>query len=689
MAGPDDFSSGLIEQFKDDAPRQQVGQFSHDLIAQTREKAKGEVDPLVLDETKDWDFARELLDSASFGALSRVAPEHIQDARKQWVKGNSGKAAAAQVLGQTVPEMAASTLLGQGEFVLAGKLARLPELARFLTGSSEGNALMRLASHAAWGAQQGLVTAGMENVFGRPASYTGAAAVGAGMGPASNLIFAPLHSAISPEVAQFARDYLRETGGRLNLAQIPGAPYAARAAAKLMRMGREDLPGLTSSIMRSAGLDAEQATDATLAQARDGIRQRLQAAVPSSNATGLTDAQTSQLFDQLGNIYATGTSPQAQAVRLAQHQWINSQKVERMIAASGRPDGLIDPDVAVREIRSQATGYPGGIGASAAARAAGAPVDLGLLARGADIFQQQTAGAPHIGAGAGLGLGGLLAGAHEYIEPLLHTALPYASLALGAGAAYSAAGALMDNPLYLNLLLRGGGRLGPAASPLIPLATEWTGNRMDLDPRVAPMLKALSPITPAQGASLGEITPYASRLFQLESDWGRDPGTFRGENVGLGQFGPEEMRRYGITDPRNEDQQLRAVALEQQEHSGIFQRQFGRAPTPGELYLMHQQGASGGPALLAGGDTPAWQAVRQFYPSDRVAQKAISGNLPTTSGLDPSTVTARQFANYWVNHFESGLPGGVQIAPGPTSAGFTSVLQTPPDQLQNLLAGSQ
>ena len=68
-------------------------------------------------------------------------------------------------------------------------------------------------------------------------------------------------------------------------------------------------------------------------------------------------------------------------------------------------------------------------------------------------------------------------------------------------------------------------------------------------------------------------------------------------------------------------------------HCTVLSRALGRDPTPGELYLTHQQGIAGGPALLAGGDRPAWQVIRPYYKSDAIAKQAITGNLPQDPGL--------------------------------------------------------
>jgi hypothetical protein len=154
---------------------------------------------------------------------------------------------------------------------------------------------------------------------------------------------------------------------------------------------------------------------------------------------------------------------------------------------------------------------------------------------------------------------------------------------------------------------------------------------------------------------------YVDRLFHLES--GGDPNSVTGSNRGLGQFGPQEEARYGITDANRTsyDAQAAAVAREAAEHASTLQKALGRPPSAGELYLTHQQGAAGGPALLtASPDQPAWMAVRPYYKSDAIAQRAISGNIPSDNPLyrsDVNQISAGDFRNLWINKFEGGKGG--------------------------------
>lgn len=163
---------------------------------------------------------------------------------------------------------------------------------------------------------------------------------------------------------------------------------------------------------------------------------------------------------------------------------------------------------------------------------------------------------------------------------------------------------------------------------------------------------------------------YTGRVIQIES--GGDPYNVTGSNRGLGQFGPEEERRYGITSANYTDRavQERALQMEAAENMPRLANVLGRPPTPAELYITHQQGQAGGPALLANPDKPAWEVLRPFYGSDRMAKLAISGNIPQgpLRGVPVENITAGQFTSTWSNFFNRGgngaVPAGGSLTPG-------------------------
>jgi hypothetical protein len=172
---------------------------------------------------------------------------------------------------------------------------------------------------------------------------------------------------------------------------------------------------------------------------------------------------------------------------------------------------------------------------------------------------------------------------------------------------------------------------------------------------------------------------YTNRLFHIES--GGRPDARTGSNRGLGQFGPDEEREFGITNWQDPDQQRMAVAREYNKQSQIYQNHFGGPPQPWQSYLIHQQGDGGGPALLAASqshpDEPAWATLRPMYKSDAVARRAITGNIPSDSplyGRNADDISNAQFTGIWRDKFNNAsydpaiASGGV----APAAAGSTA-----------------
>jgi hypothetical protein len=163
---------------------------------------------------------------------------------------------------------------------------------------------------------------------------------------------------------------------------------------------------------------------------------------------------------------------------------------------------------------------------------------------------------------------------------------------------------------------------------------------------------------------------YLKRLFKIES--GGNPNAVTGSNRGLGQFGPREERMYGITDANRTDPmvQAAAVAAEHSKNHETLARALGRDPTFADHYLAHQQGLTGAAALLSNPDAPAWKTIRPYYSSDRIAQSAITGNIPNGSplkGLDVNDISGKGFTSYWRDKFNTGLPGATTASgPGTT-----------------------
>lgn len=101
---------------------------------------------------------------------------------------------------------------------------------------------------------------------------------------------------------------------------------------------------------------------------------------------------------------------------------------------------------------------------------------------------------------------------------------------------------------------------------------------------------------------------------------------------GLFQFIDSTAQDYGLTNKRDAGQSADAGARLLRDNREGLKKVLGREPTPGELYLAHQQGLGGAKALL---QHPNRMAV------DVIGRDAVIGN-GGTSGM-----TAGEFASLW------------------------------------------
>jgi hypothetical protein len=180
---------------------------------------------------------------------------------------------------------------------------------------------------------------------------------------------------------------------------------------------------------------------------------------------------------------------------------------------------------------------------------------------------------------------------------------------------------------------------------------------------------------------------YTNRLFQIES--GGNPNAVTGSNRGLGQFGPQEEARYGINDSNRTNPAAQAAALDRESayHYPMVKRALGGSePTNGAMYLAHQQGPAGGPALLsADANEPAWKVISPFYRHPEVAQRAIVGNIPRGSplyGLPVDQISAGDFRDFWIDRFEKrgNYTPQYQVAPGGAPSGAPGSNDLPSQQ---------
>lgn len=204
-------------------------------------------------------------------------------------------------------------------------------------------------------------------------------------------------------------------------------------------------------------------------------------------------------------------------------------------------------------------------------------------------------------------------------------------------------------------------------------STYWKDmNSLDGEERDQPPADAATPqasgavydqvasVASAAGARPEEVG-YLRRLAQVESSG--NPSARNGSSTGLFQFQPDTFRAVGGGDLNSvEDQTRAALTLARRDRQALEQR--GVPVTDANLYIMHQQGAGGGMALLtAPPEVNAVAALTPVYGDAEIARKAIVGNGGRAD------MTAGEFVAYWRNRWGGGgstpaRSGGARVVEG-------------------------
>jgi hypothetical protein len=158
-----------------------------------------------------------------------------------------------------------------------------------------------------------------------------------------------------------------------------------------------------------------------------------------------------------------------------------------------------------------------------------------------------------------------------------------------------------------------------------------------------------------------EISPdYFARLKQIESGGNPNAANPTSGASGPYQFMPKTAAQYGLSDPTDPAQADIAVRRLTTDNARTLSSNLGRVPSAAELYLAHQQGASGATRLLS---NPAARAV------DIAGRNAILNN---GGSID---MTAGDFANLWARKWDG--VGGIEVAQnGPITGDLLSQFNT-------------
>ena len=143
---------------------------------------------------------------------------------------------------------------------------------------------------------------------------------------------------------------------------------------------------------------------------------------------------------------------------------------------------------------------------------------------------------------------------------------------------------------------------------------------------------------------------YLARTYQIESGSGANLYNPLSKAAGGFQFIPSTAKQYGLKDPYDLAQSADAAARLAADNRAALQKAGIENPTAAQLYLAHQQGASGANKLLGGADTKA---------TDIVGEKAVLWNAGKAS------MTGPEFAERIMAKFEGTTPA-VQAPAGAT-----------------------
>ncbi len=146
----------------------------------------------------------------------------------------------------------------------------------------------------------------------------------------------------------------------------------------------------------------------------------------------------------------------------------------------------------------------------------------------------------------------------------------------------------------------------------------------------------LTDIIAGAATRYGQDPATLTRIGQIES--GLNPAAHNASGAdGLFQFMPKTAASYGLTNTQDPVASADAAARLLRDNRTYLTKTLGRDPTGGELYVAHQEGASGAAKLLANPDAPA---------------ASLIGTQAVLQNGGNQGMTARDFANMWTSRYD-------------------------------------
>jgi Transglycosylase SLT domain len=385
------------------------------------------------------------------------------------------------------------------------------------------------------------------------------------------------------------------------------------------------------------------------------------AATTAKTNVEVTEKQL-QLYGQVGNVMASDPSPKGReiAANLARKAGVDEKTIQQFMALPDQQYVLAGQHFQQAAMTPEKYLDVSGQAALAQGKAKAA-TSIEKVEPGQQIYMGQAAREAFTGAAPASGAIG---------QPSLGNFAPPAASAPSLAAAPGAPTAPAAVPSLGNAAPPTGSFTPAAVPATAPSAAAPAVPVRNVSAVATPSVGVNVPVVVTDAGKKYGISPdYMARTFQIES--GGNPNAYNAQSKAAGpfQFVPSTGAKYlNGASPFDVAGSADAAARLAADNKGALTQALGRPPTDAELYLAHQQGATGAAKLLANPNARA---------GDLVGNSAIAAN-----GGNPNA-PASAFTNLWTAKFNGGV--GKTI---PSAAVAPNVTPTSPLASPNVASGA-